>query len=986
MAHTWSLKYIRFVGYFLTKIMKSIYRSVQVDNSIILKPNSFYYPTTGDLSPTSVINNLAEECPVLYMLTHRSYADFLIFAYVCFYFNLPLPSIAAGIDFLSLNQVASLLRACGAFFIRRSFKNSNDLLYWHTFRAYVQTQLKGGERPLEFFVEGTRSRSGKFLYPKIGLLSIAMELYFTSQIPDLIIVPVSLSYDRTLEEELYAKELLPPKFHPSSGTKPKETTKHLFRGAQSILAQDYGSVYIRFGEPLSVKEICDNLNIRRQYSLEPRENTLNSPEHLDFVNQTAIKVIEEQKSLLVISPFTLFSLYVLSKTYLDSVLDENESRIFQLAETLSDLHSLSLLIDQNCLSHVVNKRSFEDEFIESLKIHNKLVTYNSEKSLDVMIGNPLVVCQMRHYSNQALQLMIEVALCCYTASYNEYCILQDLLSREFIFTQIGNHQSYENYVHCKNLLNEVTIDLLAIQVCYFVDCYEKIIDFLKTYSSPFLSVRELIKAIHNNTDVQLDVIQNAMQLFCDKGIVSRTENVVNLNNLLSYNEQIKTLYGKCSNFCSTRPEYILKPKLEKSKKQQTEGAKSGTKEKATKMGAFLDKPKLDKQTSMGTGNGLRYGVSSMQGWRLEMEDAHCAVVGLPHGLEQWSFFAVFDGHAGPRVSAHCAEHLLDCIVQAEHFRENSLAENGAINDIDVETVKKGIRDGFLKLDEKMKKLPEVESGEDKSGSTAVCALISPNYFFFANCGDSRAVLSRGGKAFFSTLDHKPINPTEKERIQRAGGSVMIQRVNGSLAVSRALGDYEYKQVEGKGPCEQLVSPEPEITVRKRDLETDEFLVLACDGIWDVMSNEDVCDYVRYQLTLQSDLEAICSSIIDTCLHKGSKDNMSVVLVVFEGAPKVSDEAQKKDNELNALLEKKVEGRHSLALLVLYLTLCAPDFMHEELVAKNDELSVSGIMQTLSYEDIEDLPPGGGLEGKRSVIEAAFFRLKPSKQNQWDGIE
>ena len=94
----------------------------------------------------------------------------------------------------------------------------------------------------------------------------------------------------------------------------------------------------------------------------------------------------------------------------------------------------------------------------------------------------------------------------------------------------------------------------------------------------------------------------------------------------------------------------------------------------------------------------------------------------------------------------------------------------------------------------MKTLPEVESGEDISGSTAVCTLISPTHFFFANCGDSRGVLSRDGRTIFSTQDHKPVNPTEKERIQRAGGSVMIQRVNGSLAVSRALGDYQYKQV------------------------------------------------------------------------------------------------------------------------------------------------------------------------------------------------
>ena len=74
----------------------------------------------------------------------------------------------------------------------------------------------------------------------------------------------------------------------------------------------------------------------------------------------------------------------------------------------------------------------------------------------------------------------------------------------------------------------------------------------------------------------------------------------------------------------------------------------------------------------------------------------------------------------------------------------------------------------------------------------MCGLISPSHIFVANCGDSRAVLYRSGGIGFSTQDHKPINPSEKQRIQNAGGSVMIQRVNGSLAVSRALGDYEYK--------------------------------------------------------------------------------------------------------------------------------------------------------------------------------------------------
>lgn len=86
-------------------------------------------------------------------------------------------------------------------------------------------------------------------------------------------------------------------------------------------------------------------------------------------------------------------------------------------------------------------------------------------------------------------------------------------------------------------------------------------------------------------------------------------------------------------------------------------------------------------------------------------------------------------------------------------------------------------------------------------------------------------------------------------------------------MSRALGDFEYKNVKGMGPCEQLVSPEPEIFVREKDDMADEFLVLACDGIWDVMSNEDLCAYIHNRLCVTDNLQEVTSQVIDTCLYK-----------------------------------------------------------------------------------------------------------------------
>lgn len=386
------------------------------------------------------------------------------------------------------------------------------------------------------------------------------------------------------------------------------------------------------------------------------------------------------------------------------------------------------------------------------------------------------------------------------------------------------------------------------------------------------------------------------------------------------------------------------------------------------MGAFLDKPKTQKHNSHGEGNGLSYGLSSMQGWRVEMEDAHTAVLGLPAPqMKDWSFFAVYDGHAGSRVANYCSKHLLEHIISASLGQqgEGSSGEPTAVERPSVEAVKAGIRAGFLKIDEHMRSFSDLRNGMDRSGSTAVGILISADHFFFINCGDSRAVLYRNSNVCFSTLDHKPGNPREKERIQNAGGTVMIQRVNGSLAVSRALGDYDYKNVDGKGPTEQLVSPEPEVFEMMRAPELDQFVILACDGIWDVMSNEDLCVFIKSRLEVSSDLEKVCNEVVDTCLHMGSRDNMSVVLVCLPNAPKVSEEAVRKDAELNQYLESKVEEMMSQPGEEGY-----PD--------------LATVLRNLTIDNnMPPLPPGGGLASKRSVIEAVYNSMNPYREE--DGM-
>ena len=259
------------------------------------------------------------------------------------------------------------------------------------------------------------------------------------------------------------------------------------------------------------------------------------------------------------------------------------------------------------------------------------------------------------------------------------------------------------------------------------------------------------------------------------------------------------------------------------------------------MGAFLSTPKTDKIVDSGGGVGVRYGVSAMQGWRVEMEDAHMCKLRMGN-----YFFGVFDGHAGPKMVQESSTKLLNHI--------------GELREEDEMDVVQKMGDGFLKLDDELKSVTE------RSGTTAVVCCIMTNKIVFSNCGDSRGLLCRDGQVFFHTEDHKPYIETEKIRIEKAGGTVMMQRVNGSLTVSRALGDFDYKRSMELSPVQQMVSPEPVTTIIERKPE-DQFVLLACDGVFDVMDNEEVTKFILNRLQFTDKLDEICSDLIDACLNK-----------------------------------------------------------------------------------------------------------------------
>lgn len=132
----------------------------------------------------------------------------------------------------------------------------------------------------------------------------------------------------------------------------------------------------------------------------------------------------------------------------------------------------------------------------------------------------------------------------------------------------------------------------------------------------------------------------------------------------------------------------------------------------------------------------------------------------------------------------------------------------------------------------------------QAGCTACVALITKTEIYVANAGDTRCVAAVKGTAKDLSIDHKPDLPAEKRRVQRAGGFVEEGRVNGIIAISRALGDWEYKNTQLKAE-DNMVSAYPEVIVDTITPNHD-FLILACDGIWDCLTSQQAVDFVYEQ--------------------------------------------------------------------------------------------------------------------------------------------
>ena len=239
---------------------------------------------------------------IIFLPCHRSHVDYVSLQLICYRLGIALPTVVAG-DNLNFPVVGSFLQHAGAMWIRRSF--GDDALYTTLVQAYIDTLLQNGFN-FECFIEGGRSRTGKLLSPKFGILNFLLDSVLSGRVDDAIICPVSTQYDKVIETESYISELL-------GQPKPKENLQD-FLSASSVLSLKLGRVDVRFHEPWSLRAFIDvqQSRVNDSGTTEAPANLQSAQNRARLLRTLGFKVLSEINAVSVVMPTALIGTVLLT--------------------------------------------------------------------------------------------------------------------------------------------------------------------------------------------------------------------------------------------------------------------------------------------------------------------------------------------------------------------------------------------------------------------------------------------------------------------------------------------------------------------------------------------------------------------------------------------------------------------------------------------------------------------------------------------------
>lgn len=387
--------------------------------------NTVYDGLSIDQEGMAKLRNISKKMPFVIIPCHRSHIDYLLLSYVFFKNNIQMPFIAAGSN-LSFFPMGYIFRKSGAFFLRRSFKGNE--LYAEVLSKYIAILLQEG-LPLEFFIEGGRSRTGKMAIPKYGLLSMIIQAYQEKYCDNFAAIPVYIGYDRVIEEKSYIHEL-------SGAPKVRENAAQIIKSS-NILRKRYGLVYINIGEPIIMKSYLE--------SQEKQIEQMTLDERQSLYRKIGYEIELEINKVSVVTPFSLVASGLLSHDRRGISNDELTDILNEFYEFLSTrkvkfaatfehrekaiTDALNIFVQSEIISRIEAEEEEEEmqEVVYSLDDKKRLsLEYYKNTILHFFVPLSFVATSMLESSEDVMSL---------SRIMGDYKFLKRLLWNEFIFDE-----------------------------------------------------------------------------------------------------------------------------------------------------------------------------------------------------------------------------------------------------------------------------------------------------------------------------------------------------------------------------------------------------------------------------------------------------------------------------------------------------------------------------------------------------------------------
>ncbi len=476
--------------------------------------------------------------PVVLCPMHRSHVDYLIVSQILYNNDIIVPHIAAG-DNLAFWPMGHIFRKSGAYFIRRTFKG--DELYISIFKAYMKRLLKDGWTQ-EFFIEGTRSRTGKTLQPKLGLLTYLVDAYLEGACEDIFFLPISILYEKVIESGAYMKELL-------GSEKTKEDFKGLVK-TTGVLTSKYGNIYVQFGEPISIKKFLFERGITGNYIDEEKKKS--------DILALGYRIAYEINQIATVSPSGLVCAIILSdnrRWFSKEEIEDYSKFLLNIVKKRKDIRIASVLNNLGEAILLTINRFINDRTISVKEnIEGKYLYRASENKRFIL----------DYYKNGFIHftLNISIASASILTFTNYRCLkyqilekskrLRDILKNEFIFkVNVNFEEEFDEsfklalemgFIWTEGdeiILNQDYIEhakLLSSFLTSFLESYLITAEYIYTHKIKDLDKKSLIKKIQsyglsmydrakikNLESVSKVTIDNAIEYLISQGILNKTE-------------------------------------------------------------------------------------------------------------------------------------------------------------------------------------------------------------------------------------------------------------------------------------------------------------------------------------------------------------------------------------------------------------------------------------------------------------------------------